>query len=440
MNRSWKTLAAEILLAQMLTTATTAAGGPVAEAKPDKWWQESHGRHVARAREGSIDVLFLGDSITQGWRELGSEAWAYHFAPLGAVAFGINADRAENVLWRITHGELDGISPRVVVLMIGTNNLKGGEVRQPPGVIRDGVAALLAVLRERLPGARVILCGILPRQPDKYDWITLALAETNRLLAALADGDRVCFLDMTAGFAGPDGSLARGLYTRDALHLSSAGYFRWAHYLLPVLRPMLGWREPQPNRVRIEPEPPGRQPVGCERLVPGSLPEKWVVAGPWPSPASNAPPEIEVGMPLTVGESVCFSASNAVARVVTANDRYSYPTYTGQHAALDVTAMHGRRTRTVSVLSTTLSNAAPRSVQFRFLTPGGSAWNPPTRVSLRAWLGNQELNEHDNYELAAGAYVLRVTVLLRACDAWGRIWIAPRFVAGEPDGARSPLN
>src|SRR5687767_6832212 len=86
-------------------------------------WMRRHERYVVRAQEGSIDLLFVGDSLTEGWGLRGAAAWQRFFAPLRAAHFGASGDRTQQVLWRLSHGELTGFSPAVVVLLIGTNNL-----------------------------------------------------------------------------------------------------------------------------------------------------------------------------------------------------------------------------------------------------------------------------------------------------------------------------
>jgi lysophospholipase L1-like esterase len=211
-------------------------------------WMQLHQQYAARAARGGIDVLFLGDSLTHGWGGPGKAAWTEHFAPLEAEAFGIPADRVEHVLYRITHGELAGISPKVLVLMIGTNNLKSGDIRHPPDQVAQGIAALLGEIRKRLPGSKVLLMGILPRQPQ-YEWFPDARDQTNRRLAALADADpQVRFLDIGGKMLGSDGRPDRTFYGSDLLHLSAAGYHVWAESAAPLIREM------------IAPAAPGRGP------------------------------------------------------------------------------------------------------------------------------------------------------------------------------------
>lgn len=202
------------------------------------WWLRHHNEYVERARRGHVDLLFLGDSITQGWLGDGRDdaagdgrpIWIDRYAPRRAANFGLGSDRTEHLLWRLDHGELVGIAPRAVVLLIGTNNLANGD---PPAEVAAGVAAILDRLRGRLPSARVLLLGLLPRGHEPGPWRT-QVAETNRLLARLADGRRVVFLDIGPRFLDDRGRLPRSL-SPDGLHLTRHGYATWADAIEPVL-------------------------------------------------------------------------------------------------------------------------------------------------------------------------------------------------------------
>ncbi|HYZ15807.1 MAG TPA: GDSL-type esterase/lipase family protein [Candidatus Acidoferrum sp.] len=193
-------------------------------------WRTRHDAFVARAKQGGIDVLFLGDSITDWFTTRGVGAWEHSIAALGtAVDFGISGDRTQWLLWRIDHGELDGCGAKVVVLMIGTNNLGA---TTPENVAR-GIASVLSAVRTRLPNAIIILNALLPRGlPD--DPVRLKLAAVNGLIRPLADGKQVWWLDAGAGFLSRDGSIPLALMP-DELHPSSKGYEVWASALRPVV-------------------------------------------------------------------------------------------------------------------------------------------------------------------------------------------------------------
>jgi lysophospholipase L1-like esterase len=208
----------------------------------DNAYVSLHRQYVERAKQGGVNVLFLGDSITQAWSGPGKTVWQKEYAPLGAANFGISADMTQSLLWRLADGELEGLRPRAIVLMIGTNNLKSGPTRMAPEDVAAGVKAVLGLLRDRLPEARVLLLGILPRQPQ-YPWMAATVRKMNGLLAALADGRRVRFLDFSGRFLKADGTIEPKLMQKDLLHLSPEGYRVWAEAMRPALGELLALPE-----------------------------------------------------------------------------------------------------------------------------------------------------------------------------------------------------
>lgn len=200
-------------------------------------WGEFHAGDLARAKEGRIDVLFLGDSITEAWEKNGAKVWDSSFAPLHAANFGIGGDTTQNVLWRITEGgALKGVKPRVVVLMIGTNNfgLNGDE---PEAVIR-GIDAIVMAVRAACPEAKVLLLDLFPRG-NPGDPLRTKVTEANRLLGD--DGGKnsgVTRLRIWDEFMNGDGTLPPEIMP-DKLHLSEKGYSIWAEAMLPTLRRLL---------------------------------------------------------------------------------------------------------------------------------------------------------------------------------------------------------
>src|SRR5216684_6727264 len=130
--------------------------------KPVPKDKKRHEGFVELARKGGIEVLFLGDSITDGWRgPAGQESWKKHFEPLHAANFGIGGDRTQHVLWRLQNGELEGIHPKLAVLMIGTNNSNGKD--NTAEEIADGITAIVKEIQKRSPSTKVLLLGIFPR-------------------------------------------------------------------------------------------------------------------------------------------------------------------------------------------------------------------------------------------------------------------------------------
>ena len=176
------------------------ANTAITPAPREEAWVKRHEGFVQIAGAGGVDVLFLGDSFTDGWRNKGKVLWDAHFAPLKATNFGIGGDRTQHVLWRMQNGELDGISPKVVVVMIGTNNI-GFErdrvtLRNTVPETIEGVTAIIQGLRTKLPAAKVLLLAVFPRGeglilPPRFPWnARLPLATRCALAASSPDADR----------------------------------------------------------------------------------------------------------------------------------------------------------------------------------------------------------------------------------------------------------
>lgn len=255
-------LAAGLFATGCATQATKAAAAPVDPAlrdpaknsainpEPrDPRWVKRHEGFVAEAQRGGIDVLFLGDSITDFWRleragkvTRGKRVWDREFAPLHAANFGISGDRTQHVLWRIEHGELDGIHPKVIVLMIGTNNTglerDNKTIRNTPAQTVEGVKDVVHELRTRLPDSKILLLAIFPRgeHPDYPQ--RAQIAYINQQIAPLADGKNIRYLDIGPKFLSADGTLSKDIFP-DSLHPNEKGYEIWAAAIKPTLLQML---------------------------------------------------------------------------------------------------------------------------------------------------------------------------------------------------------
>ncbi|MGI8601932.1 MAG: platelet-activating factor acetylhydrolase IB subunit [Verrucomicrobiales bacterium] len=193
----------------------------------EQWWVQRHQQRVDLTQRGGVDLAFLGDSITQGWEDQGKPVWEKFYAPRKSANFGFSGDRTEHVLWRLDNGELVGLTPKLIVMMIGTNNLGHPVARQTPQSTAVGVKAILAKLREKLPNSRILLIGIFPRSEQSTDPLRVKVNETNRLLQPLADGKHVHFLDIGARFLQPTGVMSKEIM-RDFLHPGPNGYEIWA--------------------------------------------------------------------------------------------------------------------------------------------------------------------------------------------------------------------
>jgi lysophospholipase L1-like esterase len=229
-------------LALVFLIATVAAANTAIEPGPrDAAWVKRHEGFVAEARQGGIDVLFLGDSITDFWRDRGRAVWDREFAPLKAANFGISGDRTQHVLWRLRNGEADGYQPKVVVLMIGTNNTglerDGKTPRNTPPEIIEGVTAVVSELRAKFPEAKILLLAIFPRG-DKDSVQRSQVAEVNRALVKLHDGRRVFFLDINDRFLDAGGNIPKDVMP-DLLHPSAKGYEIWADAIREPLKKLL---------------------------------------------------------------------------------------------------------------------------------------------------------------------------------------------------------
>ena len=219
-------LAAAALLAALCLTPP-AAGQETKDnpaAKPLNRDLPRHKQFLKIVEKGDADVIFLGDSITQGWERNGKEAWDKNFAPLKAVNLGIGGDQTGHVLWRITEGkELDPIKPKVAVIMIGTNNMGRNSAEE----IAGGVKAIVGELRKQKPEMKILLLGIFPRSAKSTDMVRDKIKATNAMISKLDDGKHVFYKDIGAKFLEPDGTLDKKIMY-DLLHLTPAGYEIWA--------------------------------------------------------------------------------------------------------------------------------------------------------------------------------------------------------------------
>ena len=189
-----------------------------------------------RAKCGYVELIFVGDSITQGWENNGAKVWEKFYGPRKAINLGISGGRTQHVLWRLDHGNVDGFSPKAAVVMIGTNNLSDN--RNTVEETADGVKAVCQTLREKLPQTKILLLGIFPRQQPPGE-LREKVSRTNELIAEIADGEMIDYLDIGDKFVEPDGSISREIMP-DFLHLSPKGYQIWAQAIEPKLKQLLG--------------------------------------------------------------------------------------------------------------------------------------------------------------------------------------------------------
>jgi beta-glucosidase len=203
-------------------------------------WMEKFKAEREWAAQGNADLVFLGDSITEFWCTTGVRTWQQHFAERGAANFGLSGDRTQNVLWRIQEGNFGALRPKLVVLMIGTNNCPDADSAED---IAAGIGAVVTSLREKLPTTRVLVLANLPRERTPSP-LREKVAKTGRLAARLADNKMVYFLDTSSGFLNPSGEVPPELLP-DGVHLSAEGYERWAAVIEPAIVRLLKMRPPK---------------------------------------------------------------------------------------------------------------------------------------------------------------------------------------------------
>lgn len=183
-----------------------------------------HKQFLEIVAKGQGNVIFLGDSITQGWEGAGKKAWAEHFASFKPINLGISGDQTGHVLWRITEGkELEPIKPKAAVIMIGTNNMGGFSSEN----IAGGVKAIVDELRKQKPEMKILVLGIFPRSAKASDAIRDKVKKANEIIAKLDDGKHVFYKDIGDKFLDKDGTLDKKIMP-DLLHLSAEGYEIWA--------------------------------------------------------------------------------------------------------------------------------------------------------------------------------------------------------------------
>jgi lysophospholipase L1-like esterase len=197
-------------------------------------FRAKHEANVARAQKGDIDLLFMGDSITDLWRNegpaglvnppmAGKAVFDKYYGAMKTANFGIGGDTTQGVLYRLRHGEGQGFQPKVIMLLIGTNNVIFGS---PSAEIAEAVGAVVLELRQHFPAAKILLLGIFPRA-NPGDDIRKTVLDANAIIAKLHDGKNVFYLDIGAKLLDADGQILPDIMS-DKLHPTEKGYAIWA--------------------------------------------------------------------------------------------------------------------------------------------------------------------------------------------------------------------
>ncbi len=239
---------ARYLMLLLCATCSVAVAGPdIAAVKPEaqtadwakSWWMPRHNQKLAELKaQEKVDLLLIGDSITHGWENANvREVWDQYYAKRNALNLGFSGDRTEHVLWRFEHGAIAGISPKLAIVMIGTNN--AGHRQEQPEHTAAGIKAIVEQLRERLPKTKVLLLGIFPRGKDEKDAMRQLTVATNRIIADYADDKNVFYLDIREAFLEADGVLPAAIMP-DLLHPNEKGYRLWAEAMEPKVKELMG--------------------------------------------------------------------------------------------------------------------------------------------------------------------------------------------------------
>ncbi|XHR28213.1 MAG: GDSL-type esterase/lipase family protein [Chthoniobacteraceae bacterium] len=184
----------------------------------------------AQASAGQIELIFDGDSITDNWRGPGKEVWQKYYGNRNAFDFGIGGDRTEHVLWRLSQGQVNNLHPKLVALMIGTNNTGGNSAEQ----IAEGIKAIVTDYQKRCPETVILLQAVFPRGEKADNPVRAKIKQINEIISSLGDGKKVIYVDFGDKFLQPDGTLSRDIMP-DFLHPNAAGYEIWANAIAPIV-------------------------------------------------------------------------------------------------------------------------------------------------------------------------------------------------------------
>lgn len=212
-----------------------------------EWWMPRHEQVLERVAQGDVDLIMVGDSITHGWENVGKDIWEKYYAPRNAVNMGFGGDRTQHVLWRLDNGEIDGINPKLAVLMIGTNNSNRQD--NTAEEIADGIKAICAEIRAKLPKTKILILAIFPRgdaeqRKDKehdaaFNPQWAKNKEAGKLASEIADGKHIFYLDINKAFLDENGVLTREIMP-DLLHPNEKGYEIWAEAMEPTIKKLMG--------------------------------------------------------------------------------------------------------------------------------------------------------------------------------------------------------
>ena len=208
------------------------------EPRKQAWWQN---RHKAKLKElkslEKVDLLWIGDSITHSWENGGKKVFSEYYSKRNPFNIGYSGDRTEHVIWRLQNGEVEGISPKLIVIMIGTNNT--GHRKDKPEHTAAGIKMILAEIAKRMPESKVLLLGVFPRDRKANGAMRKINNGINEIIKDYADDKKVFFLDIGKKFLADDGTLPKTIMP-DALHPNAKGYKIWAEAVEPQVAKLMG--------------------------------------------------------------------------------------------------------------------------------------------------------------------------------------------------------
>lgn len=199
--------------------------------------QKRHDHFNEISKEGKAKLVFVGDSITEAWEGPGREVWEKFYAKRHAANFGVSGDRTEHVLWRLDHGNFDGLSPDLVVIMIGTNNT--GHRQDKPEDTAAGIMAIIDRIEKKCPRANILLLGVFPRGETADHPLRKLNIAVNEIIKGSADNTQVFYKDISPAFFNDKGELTKDIMP-DYLHLTPEGYKRWAEAIEDDVASLLG--------------------------------------------------------------------------------------------------------------------------------------------------------------------------------------------------------
>ncbi len=230
------TLLTVLILSGQVLTAGQKQHSAVEPDHRHSWWTLRNDAVNERVKQGNVDLLMIGDSITHSWESGGKKCWQEYYAGRNAVNMGFSGDRTQHVLWRLERGHLEGISPKLAVIMIGTNNSNGKD--NTAEEIGDGIIAICKKLRAECPRMKILILAVFPRGPEPSDQREKNAKASSRA-SKIADGKMIHYLDINDKFLTTDGFLSKKVMP-DYLHPNEAGYKIWAEAIEPKVAELMG--------------------------------------------------------------------------------------------------------------------------------------------------------------------------------------------------------